>query len=69
MTEITRASRILAKFGYFVLQAQAVEGRGTVELSGVLENLGTGEKHVFASGDELNRLLRDWGESGKEGAR
>ena len=65
MTVTARATGTLVKFGYFVLQARAVDDRGALELSGVLENLGTGEKQAFASGDELTRLLTNWGKSGR----
>lgn len=50
-----------ARFGYFVVQAQAPSAAGSGEVSGVLENLGTGQKTAFGSTEELGRLLRDWG--------
>jgi hypothetical protein len=31
-------------YGYFVVQARATRGPDGIELTGVLENLGTGEK-------------------------
>ncbi|MEO8448940.1 MAG: hypothetical protein ABI647_04060 [Gemmatimonadota bacterium] len=69
MTETMKASGTLPKFGYFVLQTRALDHRGTLELSGVLENLGTGEKHGFASEEELIQLVRDWGWSGRDAGR
>jgi hypothetical protein len=48
-------------YGYFVLQARATRGPDGIELTGVLENLGTGEKHQFAGREELARMIEDWG--------
>ena len=48
-------------YGYFVLQARAIRGPGGIELSGVLENLGTGEKLPFEGHDGLARMIEDWG--------
>jgi hypothetical protein len=50
------------RYGYFALQARCdpkpvVSGR----VSGVLENLATGEKWRFESARELGELLDDWG--------
>lgn len=47
-----------AKYGYFVLQARSdPEG-----VTGVLENLSTGEKRRFQSSEELLTFLRRWAE-------
>jgi hypothetical protein len=48
------------RFGYFVVQAKAGNGSHDGGFSGVLENLGTGEKQVFQSSDGLVRLLEEW---------
>lgn len=49
------------RFGYFVLQAQVAGDHGGIALTGVLENLATGEKQVFTGSDALALLLEDWG--------
>ena len=49
-----------ARYGYFVVQTQAVHEGAAVRLSGVLEDLGTGEKHPFSDGDGLARLVTEW---------
>ena len=49
-----------ARFGYFVVQTQVVHDGAGVALSGVLEDLGTGEKRAFSGGDGLARLLAEW---------
>jgi hypothetical protein len=58
-----RASQAQAavQYGYFVLQARATRGDQGVELAGVLENLGTGEKQAFEGCDALARLIEEWG--------
>lgn len=48
-------------YGYFVLQARAIRGTDGIELGGVLENLGTGEKQSFDGCDALARLIEAWG--------
>ena len=49
------------RHGYFVLQARA-ESIGTdLALTGVVENLATGDKWRFATAEELTHLLRRWG--------
>jgi hypothetical protein len=48
-------------YGYFVLQARATRGPEGIELTGVLENLGTGEKHQFEGREELARMIEEWG--------
>lgn len=49
-----------ARFGYFVVQTQVVQDATGVALSGVLEDLGTGEKRAFSGGDGLARLVAEW---------
>lgn len=50
------------RHGYFVLQARA-ESIGTdLALTGVVENLATGDKWKFRTADELGSLLRQWGQ-------
>jgi hypothetical protein len=48
-------------YGYFVVQARAMRGPEGFELSGLLENLGTGEKHSFEGREELARMIESWG--------
>lgn len=48
-------------YGYFVLQARATRGPEGIELTGVLENLGTGEKQPFEGRDALARMIEEWG--------
>lgn len=48
-------------YGYFVLQIRATRGADGLELSGVLENLGTGEKWPFEGTEEMARLIEEWG--------
>lgn len=49
------------RHGYFVLQARA-ESIGTdLALTGVVENLATGDKWRFGTVEELTQLLRLWG--------
>ncbi len=45
-----------ARYGYFVLQTRSDRGG----VSGVLENLTTGEKRRFESSEELTALVRGW---------
>jgi hypothetical protein len=47
-------------YGYFVLQARASRGPDGIELTGVLENLGTGEKQHFEGWDALARMIEEW---------
>lgn len=47
-------------FGYFVVQMRATQDTTGVEVTGVLEDLGTGEKRTFSSGDGLARLVSEW---------
>ena len=48
-------------YGYFVLQARATRGSEGIELTGILENLGTGEKQAFEGRDQLAQMIEDWG--------
>lgn len=52
------------RFGYFVVQARAGNGTEGLGVSGILENLGTGEKQAFQSGEGLARLLEQWSRQG-----
>jgi hypothetical protein len=49
------------QYGYFVLQARATRTPDGVEITGILENLGTGEKRSFEGCDALVRLVDAWG--------
>ena len=61
MTDSQR-SLLQVQYGYFVLQAKAARSADGLELTGILENLGTGEKRSFVGGDALGRLLESWGD-------
>lgn len=50
-----------SRYGYFVLQARVIREPGDPQISGILENLSTGEKHPFEGCDALARLLEAWG--------
>jgi hypothetical protein len=62
---VTAARKPLMKatvqYGYFVLQARATRNPDGIEITGILENLGTGEKRSFEGCDALARLLDAWG--------
>ena len=70
-TDSTREGRVSAareplikatvQYGYFVLQARATRHPDGTEITGILENLGTGEKRSFEGCDALARLLDAWG--------
>jgi hypothetical protein len=47
--------------GYFVIQVRAARLAGETMLSGVVENLGTGDKSRFQSADGLTAIIRAWG--------
>jgi hypothetical protein len=49
-----------ARYGYFVVQVRSEPGETEPRVSGVLENLRTGERKEFASPEELGRLVRAW---------
>ena len=49
------------QYGYFVLQARATRTPDGIEITGILENLGTGEKRSFEGCDALARLVDAWG--------
>lgn len=49
------------RHGYFVLQTRAQSNGAELSLTGVVENLTTGDKWRFATADELTHLLRQWG--------
>ena len=48
------------QYGYFAVQAKVTLARDGVLVTGVLENLGTGEKHPFAGRDGLAALIDNW---------
>ncbi|MFN0180006.1 MAG: hypothetical protein ACKVZ0_14495 [Gemmatimonadales bacterium] len=56
----------LTRHGYFVVQARAQAMGATVILSGVLENLATGDKRHFHSPEELSGLFTAWGYAGSK---
>lgn len=49
------------QYGYFVLQARATRNPDGIEITGILENLGTGEKRSFEGCDALAGLVDAWG--------
>jgi hypothetical protein len=57
-----------ARYGYFVLQANAVATGGSPELRGVMEDLSTGEKREFSSAAEVARVMDTWASSGSVSA-
>jgi hypothetical protein len=52
------------RHGYFVLQARFRAVGTEFLVSGVLENLATGDKRTFQSPEELPGLLVAWGQAG-----
>lgn len=53
-----------ARYGFFALQVRAGPGWARdAEVSGVIENLATGEKWRFQSTTELGELLAAWSRS------
>lgn len=48
------------RFGYFQMQAQAIESGGDVAFCIHIEDLGTGEKRDFSSVVELGNYLERW---------
>lgn len=49
------------RYGYFVVQTVSAPGR----VSGVVENLATGEKRPFESTADLAHLLQNWETPGR----
>jgi hypothetical protein len=47
--------------GYFVLQASAEQRGDRPAITGVLENLSTGERQEFGSATEIAQLIEAWG--------
>ena len=56
------------QYGYFVLQARATRNPDGIEITGILENLGTGEKRSFEGCDALARLVDAWGNRAVSGS-
>ena len=54
--------KVTITHGYFVIQVRAARGPIGMELTGVLENLGTGEKRFFEGGEALAKLIHEWGD-------
>ena len=52
---------VVVRYGYFVVQARVTRMSKGHALSGVLEDLGTGEKLPFEGGEGLARLVEAWG--------
>jgi len=55
---------VVVRYGYFVVQARVTRMSKGHALSGVLEDLGTGEKLPFEGGEGLARLVEAWGKDG-----
>jgi hypothetical protein len=47
-------------FAYFTIRLRVPSSTRAAPVSGVIENLATGQKSGFESGDELLSLVRDW---------
>ena len=60
--------RATVQYGYFVLQARAIRNPDGIEITGILENLGTGEKRSFEGCDALARLVDAWGSRSVSGS-
>jgi hypothetical protein len=54
------------RYGYFVVQANARRTATGSDLSGVMEDLTTGEKQAFASAAEVARLMVAWADGGEQ---
>ena len=52
--------QMTSRNGYFVLHASATWTGAEAALSGVMEDLSTGEKQVFASAADVSRLMSAW---------
>ena len=57
----------MARHGYFVVQARAETVGAALQLSGVVENLATGDKRSFHDVGELSGLLTQWGQQAAPG--
>jgi len=62
--ESSGADTGMTKHGYFVVQARVRSFEGDLRVSGVWENLATGDKRSFQSPEELCLLFREWGLTG-----
>ena len=49
-----------ARFGYFVVHVRTSVVVDGAHLTGMIENLGTGEKQAFQGSIGLARLLEEW---------
>ena len=49
-----------SSYAYFVIRVQRAAGQLPPPLAGIIEQLGTGEKQIFASGQELLDLVTAW---------
>jgi hypothetical protein len=45
---------------YFLVRVHVAAGAAPLELTGIVERIGLGEKRSFGSGEELLRLLSAW---------
>lgn len=55
-----QAAPAAPRFAYFVLQTRTVVEAGAVTLTGVLEDLGSGEKRAFSGEEGLAHLVAEW---------
>ena len=56
-----KASSQDVRFGYFTVQVRVARSADSVELTGVVEELGTGEKRAFTGERELAQVVAAWG--------
>ena len=56
-----RTSSPDVRFGYFTVQVRVERSADSVELTGVVEELGTGEKRAFTGERELAQVVAAWG--------
>lgn len=54
-------------FGSFVVQARSERTGGGLQVTGVVENLATGERTRFTTPQDLSRLIERWAQSRLDG--
>ena len=55
------------RFGSFVVQTRSERIGAGIRVSGVVENLGNGQRTRFGSPEELSRLIDQWATAQLEG--
>jgi hypothetical protein len=56
-----------SSYAYFVIRTQRAAAPLPAQLAGIIEQLGTGEKQSFASGQELLNLVTAWPKAASAG--